>query len=362
MIKSMIYHRSLFAGIVSLFCAAVPVAQADETVPKFTVGEAQFIPVTGKRTWFMNDSAFPFLPDAAGKGKIAFWGDGEVIRYAGPDIEHMAPSDPGDKDVEVTDAPGTKSTWHRNGGWMLTATRLADGTLVAFVHGEDHKFDDTKYGEWNSTGVWISNDDGVSWVDEGEVVGSRKPEKHIFGGLALNECLWDAPNKRWLGYAGPYAFISTDPHALPGTWLGYHDGDFTQPIDVDAPKLPLTPAPGLEHSGVKWGGLTYNTYLKQFIMTWDWGTSVRATFSSDGIHWSPVVTLFDDSDAPGALGDDISYAFIVGDTDTRCGQDCYLVYMNHPPGKTISKNRKDMMRRPIHFELPTSTAPASTSA
>ena len=44
-------------------------------------------------------------------------------------------------------------------------------------------------------------------------------------------------------------------------------------------------------------------------------------------------------------------AFIVGDTDTLSGQDCYLVYMYHPHGKTVSGNRKDMVRRPIHFEL-----------
>ena len=357
MIKSMILNRFLFASIVLLSFTASRSAPADETVPMFTIGDPQFIPVTGKNTWFVNDSAFPFMPDKAAKGKIAFWGDAEVIRYEGPDIEHLAPSGD-DKVARVTDAPGTNASWHRNGGWMLTATRLPDGSLVGFVHGEDHKFDDGKYGEWNSTGVWTSADDGLTWINQGEVVGSQKPEKHTFGGMALNECLWDKANKRWLGYSGPYAFISTDPHGLPGTWFGYHDGQFTQPIDVNAPMPPLTPAPGLGHSGVKWGGLTYNSYLKQFIMTWDWGKMVKATFSSDGVHWSRVVTLFDDSANPGVLDDDVSYSFIVGDTDTSCGQDCFVVYMSHPAGKTLSKNRKDMMRRPIHFELP--TPPAQT--
>jgi hypothetical protein len=168
--------------------------------------------------------------------------------------------------------------------------------------------------------------------------------------MALNECLWDAANKRWLGYSGPYAFTSSDPHGLPGTWRGYHNGDFTQPVDVDAPAPPLTPAPGLEHAGVTWGGLTYNSYLKQFIMTWDKGKSVQAAFSPDGIHWGPVTMLFKET-LPNALSDDITYCFIAGDTDTRSGHDCYLIYMFHPPGKTISGNRKDMVRRPVHFEL-----------
>ena len=85
-------------------------------------------------------------------------------------------------------------------------------------------------------------------------------------------------------------------------------------------------------------------------MTWEKGKSVQAAFSPDGIHWGPVTMLFKET-LPNALSDDITYCFIAGDTDTRSGQDCYLIYMFHPPGKTISGNRKDMVRRPVHFEL-----------
>jgi hypothetical protein len=339
----------LRTSLLSLSLIPLLTAHADDNVPRFTVGDAQVIPVVGKKTWFVNDSTFPFLPDKAGTGSIAFWGDAIVMRYTGPDIEHLTPP-PDSACVTVTDTPGKDGSWHRNGGWMLTATRTADGTLVGFVHGEDHKFADGKYGEWNSTGVWTSGDDGVTWTNQGEVVGSKKPEIGKFGGMALNECLWDAARKRWLGYSGPYAFLSSDPHAMPGTWFGYHDGTFSQPVDVNEPMPPLTPAPGLEKAGVTWGGLTYNSYLKQFIMTWDKGKSVKAVFSSDGVHWGPVTTLFQET-LPNAMDDDISYSFIIGDTDTLSGQDCYLVYMFHPPGITVSKNRKDMVRRPVHFDL-----------
>ena len=232
---------------------------------------------------------------------------------------------------------------------MLTATRLDDGSLVGFVHGENHKFPDGGYGEWNSTGVWTSQDDGVSWIDQGEVVGCKKPDKHSFGGMALNECLWEATNKRWLGYSGGNAFISNDPHGLPGTWLAYYKGDFTQKVDVNGPMPPLTTSPGLEKAWVTWGGLTYNSYLKQYILTWVGGDKVRAAFSPDGIHWGPVVNLIDKATA----GGEITYAFITGETDTACAQDCNLVYMlfrgDHV--KSVSGNRKDMIRRPLHFEL-----------
>ena len=117
---------------------------ADGAVPKFTVGDPQVIPVVGKKTYYINDSTFPFLPDKAGTGRVALWSDAVVIRYAGPDIQHMAPP-PGNAPVTATDAPAMDGFWHANGGSMLTATRLDDGTLVGFVHGEDHRFAEKKF-------------------------------------------------------------------------------------------------------------------------------------------------------------------------------------------------------------------------
>jgi hypothetical protein len=298
----------------------------------------------------VNDSVFPFMPARDGTGVLAFWGDAIVMRYTGADIEHLTPPD-NDQVVATTPAPGVDGAWHRDGGWMLTATRQADGTLVAFVHGENHAFADGKYGEWNSTGVWTSRDDGKTWTDWGEAVGSKKPDQHTFGGLAMNECVWDAANKRWLGYSGSHPLISTDPLAKPGTWFGYHNGTFSQPIDVNAPPPPLSPAPGLEKAGVTWGGLTYNFYIKHYIMTWVAGHMVMAAFSPDGLTWNHVTMLLQSEEAGDKRADDVSYAFLVGDTDTTAGQDCWLVYMYHPVGKTLSGHNKDMMRRPVHFEL-----------
>jgi hypothetical protein len=129
---------------VSLLLISCIIATVDGAVPSFTVGDPQVIPVVGKKTDYINDSTFPFLPDKAGTGRVVFWGDAAVIRYAGPDIEHMAPT-PGTAPVIVTDAPGKDGSWHANGGWMLTATRLNDGSLVGFVHGEDHRLAEKKF-------------------------------------------------------------------------------------------------------------------------------------------------------------------------------------------------------------------------
>ena len=326
-------------------------ASAQEATPFFTVGDLHSIPIPGtkKQTWFINDSAFPFLPVRAGTGIMAFLGDAVVGRYSGPDIDHLSVT--GSIPVPVSESPGVDSHWRANGGWMLTATRISDGTLVAFVHGEDHHFADGGYGEWNSTGVWTSTDDGLTWLDHGEVLGSQKPAHHAFGGLAMNECIWDPAAKRWLGYAaGGYVFTSADIHAAPGTWYGYNKGAFSSHINVNALAPSLTPAPGLQNADLTWGGLTYNRYLQRYILSWAAGSrSVKAAFSPDGLHWDNVLTLYSDT-TPNTTSDDITYAFIVGETDTLSGQDCNLVYMYHPPGKTVSGNRKDVVRRPIHFQ------------
>jgi hypothetical protein len=348
-----------FIGSILLWsCLSLCGVVADDPSPKFTVGDATFVSVAGKKTWYVNDSVFPFMPARSTTGVLAFLGDAIVMRYAGPDIEHLTPPE-NDAVVTTTPAPGVDSSWHRDGGWMLTATRRPDGTLVAFVHGENHKFADGKYGEWNSTGVWTSTDDGQTWTDWGEAVGSKQPAVHAFGGFAMNECVWDAANKRWLGYCGSHPVMSADPLAKPGTWFAYHDGTFSEPIDPNGTPPKFSTAPGLEKAGVTWGGLTYNSYLKEYVMTWmAGGQKVTAAFSPDGVTWNHVTALFQ-SDETGKPHDDISYPFIVGDTDTTSGQNCWLVYMYHPVGKTISGHNKDMMRRPVHFELGDSSTQAS---
>ena len=333
--------------------------------PAYAVGADTLVPVQGDKTdtWAINDSVFPYLPNADDSGYLAFWGDATVRRYAGADLLDLAPTPAADTGLAtVAYADGVDSSpqggWAANGRWMLTATRIADGSLVAFVHGENHQFADNSKGfEWNSTGVLTSQDDGFTWIDHGPVIGSPKPSIARNGGLNMTEVVWDAANRRWLGYAGKVPFVSTDPRGMPGTWYGYYDdgkghAGFTQRIDPASATPPLSNAPGLRNYGVTYGGLTYNRYLRQYILTWmnNGDTrNVQAIFSPDGLNWeagSQGVLASEPAGVP------VSYPFIVGDTDTLSGQDCYLVYMRQPPSGTRAASglRKDMILRSIHFQ------------
>ena len=333
--------------------------------PAYAFGADTLIPVRGDKTatWAINDSVFPYLPNADGSGHLAFWGDATVRRYAGADLLDLAPTAAADTGLAtVAYADGVDSSpqdgWAANGRWMLTATRIVDGSLVAFVHGENHQFADNSKGfEWNSTGVLTSQDDGFTWIDHGPVIGSPKPSVGRNGGLNMTEVVWDAANQRWLGYAGKVPFVSADPHGMPGTWYGYYDdgkghAGFTQRIDPASATPPLSSAPGLKNYGVTYGGLTYNRYLRQYILTWmnNGDTrNVQAIFSPDGLNWESGSQRVLASEPAGIQ---VSYPFIVGDTDTLSGQDCYLVYMRQPPSGTRAASglRKDMILRSIHFQ------------
>ncbi len=319
-------------------------------VPTFTVGHAQVVPtphVSGVDTNAFNDSVFPFLPSQDGSTMILFWGDGWAHRYAGPDLMHMQPA-PGTL-VTRTRAPGVPSgpnAYDYNGDWMNEAHRMADGSLVAFVHAENHIFSDGVYGEQNSTGLWISTDDGYSWTDYGQVVGSLKPANGGgYHGSNLNVGpIWDEKNSRWLGYDGQVPYVSKDPHGMPGTWFAKDSNEqFTIPVDPTVSHIGATAVDSLP-AKTNGGNLSFNSYLNEFVMVYQCNgdnTNVHISFSKDGLNWGGNTILAWES-SPGTA----SYPQLIGTTDQAGGQDMQLVYERTPP---TGHNRKDIVTRPVHF-------------
>ena len=124
------------------------------------------------------------------------------------------------------------TAYDANGDWMNEAHRMSDGSLVAFVHAENHHFT-TGSGQWNSTGMWISEDDGNSWTDYGQVVGDPKPAVGQFGGWNYDiGPILETVNSRWIAYCGNAPFVFNEPHDMPGTWYAKDtSANFTIPMN-----------------------------------------------------------------------------------------------------------------------------------
>ncbi len=342
--------------------AFIPAATYAQTAPSVTAGPPTLIVDTGDNYFYNPDAAWPAIPSRDGTTNLAFWAPGIPTKYTGLNLDTMTQYGPGR--APVTDAPGVGTDYDTDGTWMLTVIRAADGVLIGFNHTEDHKFSDHGTGAWNSSGIWTSKDDGTTWTNQGEIIGSPKPAAAAFGGLNCAEMIWSTPLNGWIAYAYQgKVFKSTDPHALPGSWYGYYNGSFSQHIDPTQPAPSLTTAPGLPSSGstiVTWGSLSWNTYLNNYLLIWWGNNTVYMALSSDALHWGPTATLFVDS----VSGESLSYANLIGQqrvngqnilSSSVTGQDCLLTYGASP---ATGRRQKDLKENWIHFgALATPQAP-----
>lgn len=327
-----------------------------QVVPTFAVGPDVVVPtpvVSGGSAYYFNDSVFPYLPSEDGTTNILFWGDAWAHRYSGPDILHMQPS-PGTlvTRTRIGGLPSDDTAYDSNGDWMNEAHRMSDGSLVAFVHAENHHFT-TGSGQWNSTGLWISEDDGNSWTDYGQVAGDPKPAAGQFGGWNYDiGPIWDTVNSRWIAYCGNTPFVSRDPHGMPGTWYAKDTtADFTIPMNPTKKLTGYTTEPSLP-SSMSGGSISWNTYLNEYVIVYQENgdsNNARIAFSADGLHWVGNVELTSEP-----TGGNISYMQLIGTTDQLGGQTMQLVYDRQPAvGNRYGKNNKDIVTRTLTFTLPT---------
>ncbi len=343
---------------LSLACLAgasfFPAAAPAQTAPPFTVGPSTLIIDTGKQYFFNPDAAWPAIPSRDGTTNIVVWAPGSPTKYTGLNLDTMTQSGP--SPTPVTDAPGIATDFDQSGTWMLNILRAADGVLLGFNHTEDHNFADHGTGSWFSNGLWTSTDDGSTWTNQGEILGSGpKPTVATFGGLACNLMTWSAQLDSWIAYGWKgHVFQSTDRHAMPGTWYGYYNGAFSQHIDPTQPQPDVSTAPGLSSFDLgpaTLAALSWNTYLNSYLMIWAIGNTVSMALRADALHWGPATTLFVDSTS----GETLTYANLVGQqrvngqntlSTTVSGQDCLLVCGFGP---STGLRQSDLRENWIHF-------------
>lgn len=317
------------------------VAWALMLLPQVWVGPPTVVLDRGESYYFNPDAAFPLFRTREGKQAV-MWGPGRPTRYLGTCLDDMAQVGP--SPAPVVRAPGIGKDYDSAGSWMLAASRAPDGKLVALVHTEDHTFAQG-LGEWNSSGILLSEDDGQSWTNLGQVVGEAKPEKGRFGGLDLRVMVWNRQRNSWIAYSGAYAFESKDPHAAPGSWYGYYQGSFSQKIDPSQPAPPLSEMPGLKD--VTWGSLSWNSYFKKYLYIWrepgGFPSKIYMALSADALNWETPSVLVDVLLTP---EQSVDYPNLVGESSSETGQDCRLIYAQSP---STGLRRKDMVERQIHF-------------
>lgn len=355
------------SAIAASFAASPAFAQVTTgaVVPTLTLGAQTVTPTpvpSGESAWYYNDSTFPYFADVQNGGQNqVYWGAGVPHRYEGATLQSLAPS-PG---TDISDQAGTVSyaagapgtgvgsrTYDYNGDWMTGAQYCpcGDGSIVAFVHAENHVFTNGS-GEWNSSGLYTSTDNGLHWVNEGEIVGSYEPTLKTNGGLNFTVSpIWQASKSRWLGFADLIPIMSQDPHGMPGTWYALDNGNNSWDVHIQpnistyAETMELIKGLNSQFNG---GDILFDTYLNEYVMVHQVnGDSehIWIAYSVDAFNWvddSYVLT-----EPTGVLA---SYPQLIGTTDRSGGQTVQLVFDQSP---ATGGNNKDIISMPLTFTLP----------
>lgn len=399
--------KRLFLALpcAALLCAALPAFAASvPSVPGYTVGTEQrvTIPSCGNSVWQTNDSTWPLVTLNDGSGVLTLLGMAQPFVYTGPDFFNLSCTGT-NQTFTIAGAPKTflvgqsvlasdgvtpqppypPGAYNSSGTWVQAGGYAPDGkTLVMLTHSEVHTFaqagtvqcrksDGTTYtkttnqGEWNSSGLWTSTDNGKTWIDKGQISGIQIPAAPPYkncgiGGGGMSTIVWDPVNNRWLGYGTQTPYVSYATIPVGGEWYGLDPTDatltkFTVSVDPNMPAKPLLGVAGGLNSDVATSAIVYNTYLKMFVMAYaSTGSagSVSLRFSYDGINWSTYTSAYtapinDPTTTPPSRYW-LTYRGITGaGSSFTCAQDCYLTFMQGAP--TASGNFVDFMVVPIHF-------------
>jgi hypothetical protein len=175
--------------------------------------------------------------------------------------------------------------------------------------------------DFRNIGLMSSGDKGLSWDFEGWIIADEavsyseeyRPDGITEGGQKLdNICLGSGDFSMFANEKDGYLYIyysqlcysfvegvkpsrpsavcvaraPMETNGMPGSWMKYYDGSFSQPGQMGKADIVFT---GL------WPCVTYNTYLKKYIATGTNGTIV-AGLSDDLVHWTDIKNIATDRD------------------------------------------------------------------
>ncbi len=286
-------------------------------------------------------AVFPYLPgrDEDPKYHLAFWSDGAVYRHEVASPQALGQSVGGTAVLTNETAPASPS----NGIWLVNAIRKADGALVGLYRSAERQLGSAEPNAIHYTsGTALSADDGRTWHKQGPVVGQPSALETMGVAPEVACMVFDAERARWLGIGHGLGYISRDPNAAPGTWYGWHEGQFDQPEPDTTGSNLVESLPGLSED-MDECKLHYNTYLELFVLVfrpWD-GHAIMQSYSRDGVTWSAPTPLMRSTSQQR-----LSHAQIIGASDVLHGRQAYLIYRQRTPEQNAGTT---LVQRPIRF-------------
>jgi hypothetical protein len=399
----MIAQARWFRSCCALSCLLSPLAvQAVEapTVNNFPFTATLGSPEQTVLPW--GQQGMTFFPDGPISYQIRnktihawFSGGGQTFHVTGPDFDHLtaAPVIAGNA-VPVLGPSGQGFDAGYAGSYGVVPA-LSGSDLLMIYHGEQYPGGPGTGGTCTVEGIGLarSSDGGITWTRQGQIISSQgaivpcssggqafqgagnptvalSTDKQLY--LYFNDILntADPNNPPGAGDGVRLARTSLASDALPGSWLKYFKGSFSQPaLGGSSTTLIFRGNPAAIYFGSQ--SVSYNVYLGRYMMVGMGADGVYYTSSVNGTTWDtpkqlwavPAITAVSNLKVGDRWVDFISYLTHEQPAHTLTGQSGFLYFAqgtkmaNNPFFRNLGRipvNLTDASLHPAAAVLPVS--------
>jgi hypothetical protein len=186
-----------------------------------------------------------------------------------------------------------------------------DGSYVMIFHGEDHTWNGTTYPmTFYATVGLATSPDGIHWTTVGPIITARdrKPAQVPAGsqGAAVPSAIvaGNYVYAFYTDYPDPSSPDGNQPGLIqvaraplaqvtkPSAWTKYYNGSFGQPAASYGNSSSIVALPTSSSAPERQAGISYNTYLRAYLLTFVCNQGWFYTTSQDLVHWSPAAQFF----------------------------------------------------------------------
>lgn len=188
---------------------------------------------------------------------------------------------------------------------------LANGKYLMIYHGEDHTWNGQVYPTTFYATVGLATSaDGIHWTRVGPIITARDPKPstvpaHSTGAavpsaIVANGYIYvfytDYPNPGAPDANQPgliqVARAAVGSATVPQAWQKFYNGGFSQPSDSYGNSSAIVPLPNAACAPERQAGISYNTFLASYLLTYVCDSGWFFVTSTDLIHWSAPSMFF----------------------------------------------------------------------